>query len=507
MSESWHPRKTEKDVAVARAGVAKYDRGWKYGAGVHEHDHSEPDKGGEVLKPEQLFHSDTSRPTWSKEDKTVSLFEFTETLSVSGSTIRVFQIPFNVRHAITVDVPDGDYSGEDWLFPAYRSQRMRRDILNESNKVTIQGNQTTPANCKVNSITCASSDDLFLRLRGFQIEGDNPFDDEDMGVAAYNATILCADIVINGSTNGFLAWGPRSCILVNGVDIGAGGSIAGDGLKVKQRGTIEEQGGVADVVTGRARDQAYAGNGTIMVDWANDSLTGKEQLIGEFWRGGGGGLFLYDASSGRQIVPGEGLLNHYLYEDWQDDDFGQQRHEMRIGEYWDGTKYPRYARFLPQWQNNTGTDPISYDRAGVVTLPSNQGSRLGIETFTDFDTGTWDVSYRAESAPTSGQLDIILLYVDDNNQIRVSVIDGGTLELQKVDAGTVTTLISGTWPDDTAQNSVKVTRDSAGNWELFSNGTSQGTATDTFLPSGNDRRVAFSNGLDVNVSIISIILD
>jgi len=55
MSESWHPRKTEKDVAVARAGVAKYDRGWKYGAGTREHDHSKLAEGGEVLKPEQLF--------------------------------------------------------------------------------------------------------------------------------------------------------------------------------------------------------------------------------------------------------------------------------------------------------------------------------------------------------------------------------------------------------------------------------------------------------------------
>jgi len=54
MPESWHPRKTEKDVAVARTGVAKYDRGWKYGAGTHEHDHSKPRKGGEVLNPEQI---------------------------------------------------------------------------------------------------------------------------------------------------------------------------------------------------------------------------------------------------------------------------------------------------------------------------------------------------------------------------------------------------------------------------------------------------------------------
>ena len=54
MPESWHPKKTEKDVAVARAGVAKYDRGWKYGAGTRKHDHSKPGKGGEVLSPEQI---------------------------------------------------------------------------------------------------------------------------------------------------------------------------------------------------------------------------------------------------------------------------------------------------------------------------------------------------------------------------------------------------------------------------------------------------------------------
>jgi len=59
MPESWHPRKTEKDVAVARAGVAKYDRGWKYGGSsyVQEHDHSKLAEGGEVLKPEQLLNT------------------------------------------------------------------------------------------------------------------------------------------------------------------------------------------------------------------------------------------------------------------------------------------------------------------------------------------------------------------------------------------------------------------------------------------------------------------
>lgn len=36
MPESYHPRKTEKDVAESRYGTAKYDRKWKLGGGATE---------------------------------------------------------------------------------------------------------------------------------------------------------------------------------------------------------------------------------------------------------------------------------------------------------------------------------------------------------------------------------------------------------------------------------------------------------------------------------------
>jgi len=66
MPESYHPRKTEKDVAESRFDVAKYDRGWKFGglSYVQEHDHSRAGEGGEVLNPEQLLSTAGDGDTW-----------------------------------------------------------------------------------------------------------------------------------------------------------------------------------------------------------------------------------------------------------------------------------------------------------------------------------------------------------------------------------------------------------------------------------------------------------
>jgi len=98
MSESWHPRKTEKDVAVARAGVAKYDRGWKYGAGTRKHDHSKPGKGGEVLNPENI--NNTAYVTDETELQsalnnydivvTVADFDITSTVTIPDNTKLIF---------------------------------------------------------------------------------------------------------------------------------------------------------------------------------------------------------------------------------------------------------------------------------------------------------------------------------------------------------------------------------------------------------------------------------
>jgi len=101
MSESWHPRKTEKDVAVARAGVAKYDRGWIYGAGTREHDHSKPGKGGEVLNPEQLFTGSRNADVVIHTDGTTIYADGSDGEIVSGTDA------FQVIQAAHDNMPDG----------------------------------------------------------------------------------------------------------------------------------------------------------------------------------------------------------------------------------------------------------------------------------------------------------------------------------------------------------------------------------------------------------------
>jgi len=127
MSESWHPRKTEKDVAVARAGVAKYDRGWKYGAGIHKHDHSEPDKGGEVLKPEQINNIEYIDPSTDDE---------TNLKNAIASDTRVVIGPGTITLTSPIDktgLTNFVIEGSGWGTVLTWSQNMTAGILLSSN--------------------------------------------------------------------------------------------------------------------------------------------------------------------------------------------------------------------------------------------------------------------------------------------------------------------------------------------------------------------------------------
>jgi len=125
MSESWHPRKTEKDVAVARAGVAKYDRGWKYGAGTREHDHSKPGKGGEVLNPEQINNRYQLRnPSVNDIQSQIDGMSERETLISTGD--------ISLNHSITINkrinwIHFGDISLNGNNFVEIGTDDVRRD--------------------------------------------------------------------------------------------------------------------------------------------------------------------------------------------------------------------------------------------------------------------------------------------------------------------------------------------------------------------------------------------
>ena len=67
---------------------------------------------------------------------------------------------------------------------------------------------------------------------------------------------------------------------------------------------------------------------------------------------------------------------------------------------------------------------------------------------------------------------------------RLFLTSAGDIRLKKIEAGTITTLVSGTWDTSAGiETDVRVTRDINGNFELFVNGASQRTATDSFVPS------------------------
>lgn len=100
--------------------------------------------------------------------------------------------------------------------------------------------------------------------------------------------------------------------------------------------------------------------------------------------------------------------------------------------------------------------------------------------------GTWFLKYQFTTVGNSG--DIVyqsILYADANNWIRLRAHDSLSANsplICKKDAGAVTNIINGGNTTTTAERTTTATRDLAGNYELFYDGTSEGTAYDNFQP-------------------------
>jgi len=160
MPESWHPRKTEKDVAVARAGVAKYDRGWKYGAGTRKHDHSKPGKGGEVLNPEQLFTRSRAADVVIHTDGTTIYADGPDGLINSGTdATTVIQAAVDaVGNGGTIFIGRGTYdlSSGDIVLGTYNNVKIRgagRDVTILKNGGITKNSTTNSEGVEVEHLT------------------------------------------------------------------------------------------------------------------------------------------------------------------------------------------------------------------------------------------------------------------------------------------------------------------------------------------------------------------
>jgi len=146
--------------------------------------------------------------------------------------------------------------------------------------------------------------------------------------------------------------------------------------------------------------------------------------------------------------------------------------------------------YRPKWAL-TGTEPSFSGES--MTLASQTIDGLQRSPAVNQTVGSWEYRFEPQTTPSNGRLNFKTLTDNLDSSYQVLVYAGtGDVDLQKVDSGSASTLISGSWTPDANPHTVRLDRASGGEFELFFDGSSLGTATDTFLPP-EDRFVGFQS--------------
>jgi len=95
----------------------------------------------------------------------------------------------------------------------------------------------------------------------------------------------------------------------------------------------------------------------------------------------------------------------------------------------------------------------------------------------------WEADIRVEDI-TNNPLEMIFIYVDDNNYMAYGYWSDSIKLINKV-GGSVTYPIDMTYTSDTAWHKIKVRRDGYGNYEIWLDDVSKGTATSTDITTSN----------------------
>jgi len=193
-----------------------------------------------------------------------------------------------------------------------------------------------------------------------------------------------------------------------------------------------------------------------------------------------------------QLRPVKPYVRQYeIYDDWDDSRLTDRRVTV------EAFRCKEQSNFRPEWTTESGSPSAS---GGELVLPAGDTTVQIVDAPSSFDTGTWEVDLLEHTASTGAVVFRLIFQDADNWWSGWWRLYEGYQKLVKDDAGTVTAVIdtgTGVIADDGTYHTYKYTRDSDGNWEMFQDGSSLGTATDTFLPTANKLR--FRNWEDAEV--------
>jgi len=157
----------------------------------------------------------------------------------------------------------------------------------------------------------------------------------------------------------------------------------------------------------------------------------------------------------------------------------------------------------PEWTVEEGSPSVS---DGELILPAGNTTPQRVSTPCKITSGVWEIGFKFMTAPSSGSFRMSLIYQNGSNYyILYNDILSNKILLHKREAGSISDPISHTGAvKDTDYHVIKVTRDSSGNWEIFLDGTSIGTTTDSFVPTPTVIDISNYTDAEVHVDYVKV---
>jgi len=144
-------------------------------------------------------------------------------------------------------------------------------------------------------------------------------------------------------------------------------------------------------------------------------------------------------------------------------------------------------KFRPEWDTTNANTKISVESGHIKIVASTDYNKY-IKITDNIAEGTWKIKQRlgAVNAARGYNHTLSFMFIDTDNfySAYISGFDN-YVRFDKFVTGSITHLIAGSITRDTDWHEVKITRDADGNFELFYDGTSKGTTTDTSHSSGD----------------------
>lgn len=196
-------------------------------------------------------------------------------------------------------------------------------------------------------------------------------------------------------------------------------------------------------------------------------------------------------------------ITNYLEDDWDDNKLtsrdspaegyflhpsdGLLSGDMEAGDALKGV-------YRPEWTQGQGASSRTSATSSTLQITgSATGDTAGVKTPALATVGSWSFDYQYVTAPDTRDVTYMRFIVQTraNDEYQIGEFLGGSDEwrLTKLDSGGATVLASTSSQQDQDPHSAEATRTSYGGFEAFRDGSSVGTATDTFLPNTPDKLI------------------